>query len=98
MARRLSYYLMGTIWANRAWALAQLGRHSEAGQALDEAFAVASRSFIPEYAGIHYRAGEVELLRRDGTKAAGHWSQAARLDPEGHYGRLAKQALDGLGV
>jgi len=95
--RLLERYVHGNLWANRAWALAQLGRDSEAGQALDRALDVADRSFVPELAGVLYCAGRTELVRGDRVRAAEHLSRACQLDPAGHYGRLAARALAGVG-
>jgi tetratricopeptide (TPR) repeat protein len=95
--RLLERYVLGHLWANRAWALAQLGRDSEAAQALERALAAADRSFVPEFSGVLYCAGRTELVRGDRVRAAEHLTQACQLDPVGHYGRLAARALAGVG-
>jgi tetratricopeptide (TPR) repeat protein len=94
--RLLERYVHGHLWANRAWALAQLGRASEAAQALKQALAVADRSFVPELAGVLYCAGRTDLAGGDRVRAAEHLGRACQLDPVGHYGRLAARALAGI--
>ncbi|MCP4536311.1 MAG: tetratricopeptide repeat protein [Chloroflexi bacterium] len=91
--RWLERFNFGAIWASRAWALALLDRHSEAAEALEQAFTGTDRSFVPEFAGVHFRAGQTELLRGDHAQAVEHWEQACQLDPQGHYGGLAAKAL-----
>ncbi len=89
----LERHQFASVKASQAWALARLNRHAEAAQALGEAFATADQSFIPEFAGVYYRAGQVEWLCRDRAKATEHWNQAQQLDPYGRYGRLAAEAM-----
>ncbi len=96
LKRRFERFQCGAIWSSRAWALALLGQHSKAAQALEQAFAGAERNFVPEFAGVHFRAGKTELLRGERAKAVEHWEQARQLDPHGHYGGLAAQALRDL--
>lgn len=92
--RRLTVrHQFGITHSIRVWALAQLGRHAEAAQALEQAFAAANRRFVPEFAGVLYRAGQAELLGGDRDKAVEHWRQARQLDPHGRFGGLAEQAL-----
>jgi tetratricopeptide (TPR) repeat protein len=78
--------------ANRAWALASMGCHAEAGESLAEAFKKADRKHKPHLAGLFYRAGQVARLRCDKEAAREHFGRAWRLDPRGNYGRLAARA------
>jgi len=84
------------IYVNQAWALALLGKHSDASQILERAFAKADNKSVPDFAGLLYRAGQTERLCNNNSEAIEHWHQASRLDPQGHYGRLATQALQKL--
>jgi Flp pilus assembly protein TadD len=93
-ARWLSSYQGSQILANRAWALAQLGRYQEAEETLARAFAVADKNFKPVFAGIHLRAGYVMLARGEHAKANEYFAQGQRLDPQGHYGRLCAKELE----
>lgn len=93
-SRWLSSHQGGQILANRAWALAKLGRHQEADETLMRAFAVADKSFTPVLAGIHLRAGYVMLARGERSRADEYFTQGHRLDPQGHYGRLCAKELE----
>lgn len=93
LSRLLERYNLATAHANRAWALALLGRQSEAASTLREAFAQAEPNFVPEMAGLHLRAGYVERLNGNEVKAREHWRTALQLDPNGHYGKMATRAL-----
>jgi Tfp pilus assembly protein PilF len=95
LVRWLERFQLGSIWATRAWALAQLGQPSEAEQAIQQALACADRSFLPEYAGLLYRLGHVENLLGSPDRARDYWRAAARLDPRGLNGRQASEALKG---
>ena len=92
-ARWLSGHQAGQILSTRAWALALLGRYSEAQAAMQQAFAVADKSFKPVLAGVYVRAGHVMQLSNDESKAREHFAKAIELDRDGHYGHLARQAL-----
>lgn len=96
--RFLERYQCSVAHSSRAWALAQLGRHAEAAQALEQAFAAADRRFAPEFAGVLYRAGQAELLCGERDKAIEHWRQPRQLDPHGRFGGLAEQALRNLEI
>ncbi len=92
-SRWLSAHQGGQILANRAWALAKLGREQQAEDTLARAFAVADESFTPVLAGIHLRAGYVMLARGEQQKAEEYFKEGQRLDPHGHYGRLCVEKL-----
>lgn len=91
--RAVDRYVVGEMWANQAWALAMLGRHAEAEQALEQAFTRADRGFKPALAGLYYRAGQVTRLRGAGESAADRFRRACQVDPLGSYGQLAARAL-----
>jgi Tfp pilus assembly protein PilF len=92
-SRWLGSHQAGQILSTRAWALALLGRYSEAQAALQRAFTLADKSFKPVLAGIYLRAGYVMRLSNDEHTAREHFAQALELDRIGHYGRLASQAM-----
>ncbi|MCP4541549.1 MAG: hypothetical protein GY832_30835, partial [Chloroflexi bacterium] len=81
------------ILANRAWALALQHHCDESKEALAQAFQKASRKHKIEMSSLHYRAGHVMQLCGYKTEAIEHWTCARQLDPQGHYGRLAAQAM-----
>ncbi len=92
-ARLLNTHTPVTIWGNRAWAFALLGRDQDAEEALHRMFAVTPRDFRPALAGAHYRAGRVRMVQGDRARAAEEFIAAQRVDPDGHYGRLSTRAL-----
>lgn len=96
--RNVDRYMLGQMWADKAWALALLGRHAAAEEALDKAFAETDIKFLPMLAGLHYRVGQIMLLRGERTGAAERFARARRIDPVGDYGQLAAQALAALGI
>ena len=94
--RRSNITEYGPVLADKAWALALLGYKSEAAALLKEAFQVNGKSFKPGLAGLHYRAGLIfTQIRQRG--AENEYKFAIRLDPEGTFGQMARQALSGLG-
>lgn len=90
--RRLSRRTIGEMWAGRAWALARLGRRSEANEALERALEIAPRKGRADFASILYRAGHALALLEETQKAAETFAEAQRIDPEGHYGHLCAEA------
>lgn len=92
-ARWLSAHQAEQILSTRAWALALLGRYSEAQATLQRAFALADKNFKPVLAGVYVRAGYVLRLGNDERAAREHFAQALEMDHAGHYGRLAQRAL-----
>jgi hypothetical protein len=49
--------------------------------------------FTPEVAGFHWRAGMAMLALEDASAASSHFRRAAKMDPQGYYGGLAKQRI-----
>ncbi len=86
-------YRWAEMWGNKAWALALLGDHQRAQQALDQAFRHAPRGFKAEMAMLDFRAAQVARLKGDSARAIALLRQASQLDPEGGAGRLAAEAL-----
>jgi Tfp pilus assembly protein PilF len=94
---RVDRYVWGEIWANRAWALAQLGRYDEAQDALDRAFRDAERGFKPSLSRLHYCAAQVEQLMGKTDEAVEHLETAQRIDPDGASGKRAGEAIRQMG-
>ncbi len=84
---------LASIRGTQAWALAVLGHAAESQQAIDAGEREMDPKFTPEVAGFYWRAGMAMLALEDATAATGHFRRAAKLDPQGYYGRLAAQHL-----
>jgi tetratricopeptide (TPR) repeat protein len=80
-------------WALKAWALARLGRSSEAAQAIEKALSATDKNCIPDLATTHYRAGMAMQALGNLTSANEHFKKAVELDPRGRRGTLANTAL-----
>ncbi len=80
---------LAAIWADEAWALAVLGRSSEAQQAMEAGARVLDRESRPEVAGFHWRGGMATRALEQWTPAAQWFAKAEETDPQGYYGRLA---------
>jgi Tfp pilus assembly protein PilF len=80
---------LAAIWGDEAWALAVLGRSSEAQQAIEAGVKEMDREHRPEVAGFHWRAGMALLAIEQTTNAMQWFVKAAEIDPDGYYGRLA---------
>jgi tetratricopeptide (TPR) repeat protein len=81
------------MYANRALALAMLGRMEEASASVEMAKDSGDPSFIPGLAGTAWRCG-LALVRMQKFQAAREqFQQAATIDPQGLYGKLAASAL-----
>jgi tetratricopeptide (TPR) repeat protein len=86
-------HVWGEILANRAWALAQLGRHDEAEHVLDQAFREADHGFKASLAGLHYRAAQLKRLQGKDAEVVKHLTQAQQIDPNGAFGKRANDEL-----
>lgn len=86
-------HILGYLFANRAWALALLGRTEDAAEALDEARKYSNVKVKPGAAGVHYRIGRVLLALKQSAEAAQEFRQTRAIDPHGMYARLAEAAL-----
>jgi tetratricopeptide (TPR) repeat protein len=80
---------LGAIWGDEAWALAVLGRSSEAQQAIEAGVKEMDREHRPEVAAFHWRAGMALLAIEQTTNAMQWFVKAVEIDPEGYYGKLA---------
>jgi tetratricopeptide (TPR) repeat protein len=86
-------YQIGEMWANQAWALELMGSPAAADHALGRAFRDGEPAFKPTLAGIHFRAGQVMLLREEHSAAQQHFLKAIYIDQQGAYGQRARQAM-----
>ena len=76
-----------------AWAVAEDSRDSaEVHRLLDEAFQLCGDAVKPALAEVHYYAGFACAALGDKEDGLSHFVQAAALDPQGNYGRLARVA------
>ncbi len=80
-SRRFDRHVLAQMYADRAWALALLGRAGESRGSLEQAFRAASRRFRPGLASVHYRAGRSLLALKGGREAEEHFRIARELDP-----------------
>jgi sugar lactone lactonase YvrE/uncharacterized membrane protein (Fun14 family) len=90
---RLETYILGDLAINRAWALAQLGRHTEAEPLINEAIAKANarknNRFQPGISSIHFRAAKIRELQGNLAGASQEYWKSYELDPTGVYGQRA---------
>ncbi|MGO9228774.1 MAG: hypothetical protein ACLQKA_06125 [Bryobacteraceae bacterium] len=84
---------LAAIRGTQAWALAVLGHAAESQQAIEAGEREMDPKFTPEVAWFYWRAGMAMLALEDASAATCHFRHAARLDPNGYYGRLAAQHL-----
>jgi hypothetical protein len=91
LVRKFEAYEQGHLWANRAWAEAAFGWSAKAEQSLERALVAAGKN-KPELAGVHYRAGMLWNVLNSPAKAREHFRAAQALDPEGRYGKKAREA------
>ena len=85
-------HMLGYMWANRAWALARLGRSEEALAAIENARAESRPEFGPGFAGVHWRIGIALAAMGHKSQALDHFQQALDADPQGNYGIRAARA------
>jgi tetratricopeptide (TPR) repeat protein len=83
----------GELFADKAWALALLGRHAEAEEAAQRALQEADPRFLPVHAGIEWRLGMALLSMGRPSQATDCFRHAREIDPSGKYGSLAGRAL-----
>ncbi len=91
--RKLNGAPQDDYWALKAWALARLGRSSEAALAIENALKATNKDCLPDLAATHYRAGMAMQALGHLTSANQHFRRAVELDPRGRRGTLANMAL-----
>jgi len=90
--RTLGPELRDEYWALKAWALAESGQTSEVAPAIENAFRYTPQS-KPGVAFTCYNAGMAMLAMGEEAKAREYFQRARESDPEGRWGKLAKEAL-----
>jgi tetratricopeptide (TPR) repeat protein len=85
----------GGVLANRAWALALMGRRPEAERAIDQALNVEDSAVAPGWAGTNWRIGMALLAMEETGRAIEHFRTAAGADPHGNYGALSRERIQG---
>jgi tetratricopeptide (TPR) repeat protein len=82
---------LGEDLAMLAWAVAaNSGAAAEVESLLAESFKLCGTKTKPILAQIHYQAGKAYEALKMPEKAREHFRQAAEVDPNGIYGRLAR--------
>ncbi len=91
-------HTLAYIYANRARALALLGRADEAKESLEEAAQAADPDFIPGMAGTLWRSGLALLNLNREDEAMEKFKRGKEIDPKGLYGSLCGKPLREHGV
>jgi tetratricopeptide (TPR) repeat protein len=90
-AKRRGRLHWGTL-ADKAWALASLGRADEAREAIAQAMTMPEES-VPGRAERHWRVGMTLLAMQQTEEARKHFHSGQTADPRGKYGRRCKELL-----
>jgi tetratricopeptide (TPR) repeat protein len=109
----LNHAFRSTLWAQRAWALALLGRQEEAREAIDEAsqlsikpdgdlsascWAFVSRLEWQRLADTCWLIGMALLAMNEADKASEQFKEGSYVDPKGKYGGLCRKQLALVGA
>jgi tetratricopeptide (TPR) repeat protein len=85
-------------FADKAWALALMGRQQE----MEQAAAVAVKGINPDLkalaAGVHWKLGRAFAAAQRATEAIDHFRAALQADPSGSNGMLARTELEQRGI
>jgi hypothetical protein len=95
--RKTDRHMLAYMWANRAWALGNLGRTEEALAALQDAEKENTPNFVPGFAGAHWRMGMALIAMDRRAEALEHFRRANEADPHGNYGNRAAKAMRDFG-
>lgn len=95
--RKLNGKVQDDYWSLKAWALASLGRASEASAAIENALRH-SKKTAPDMAATHYRAGMAMQALGNDSAAREHFQLAIQYDPHGRRGLLSQAALHSIDV
>jgi tetratricopeptide (TPR) repeat protein len=85
--------LLPSRLANKAWALALLGRPREAEAAIEQAIGMPNSKLAASRAFVCWTAGMAFAAMGEKAKAREHFEQARQVDPQGNYGKRAAAAL-----
>jgi tetratricopeptide (TPR) repeat protein len=91
--RGIDSYMWASLLSGLAVAAAQAGDDARANAALNQAFQDCDRRFLPAVAAVHCDAGLVAQAQGFAADAESHFAHAIELDPNGHAGHTARQAL-----
>jgi tetratricopeptide (TPR) repeat protein len=86
--------ILALRFATKALALARLGQHHEAESVILEAFRMADAKNVPGVALLHWYAGMAFAAMGQPSKASDHFQEAAAIDAQGKYGKLAVHWLE----
>ena len=95
ITRHLAKTGFGIALSVRACALALLGRSDDPRESIHRALAESGGKSRPDMAGIHYRSAQALKALRAALEAEAHLREAAKLDPDGLWGRHARHELTG---
>ena len=91
--RNMDRHNLANMWANRALALAMLGRIDEAASAVTTARYEGDAAFIPGLASTAWRCGLALLRMNQAAAAYEQFRKAAEMDPNGLYGKFSASAM-----
>ena len=84
--------------ANKAWALALMGRQQEMQEAMATALREINPSLRPVAASAHWRIGKALVAVQRAAEAMDHFRTASQADPQGHNGALSRLGLERHGA
>jgi tetratricopeptide (TPR) repeat protein len=84
--------------ANKAWALALMGRQQEMQEAMATALREINPSLRPVAASAHWRIGKALVAVQRAAEAMDHFRTASQADPQGHNGALSRLELERHGA
>jgi tetratricopeptide (TPR) repeat protein len=85
---------VGAALATLAWAEAVNGGNAaKVEHWLEKAFPLCPETCVPVWAKVHHHAGRAYAALGKTRESACEFERAAKLDPHGNYGRLAKSAM-----
>jgi len=82
--------------ATRAWAEARTGQNERSVATIKDALKKASPKNIPYYASTLFTLGEAKIALEDISGAREYFRQAAEIDPQGRFGKMAADTLKQL--
>jgi tetratricopeptide (TPR) repeat protein len=81
---------LGTL----AWATAVASKdRAQVDRVVDEAIKLAARCSVPTSAQVHFESGLAYTALDDRERGRQYWEEAARIDPQGRWGRAARAKL-----
>lgn len=96
MLRLADRFIFSEIAADRALALALLGRHLEVDAEIEAALKQLPKRYQPVEGGVYWRLGEAMRLRKDRRQAQAYWERSLAIDPDGPFSERARAGLAAL--